>query len=63
MNNPEIVTVSDVTHNSRYSLHYSYQSLTNAEQHFYPSSLAFDLTCLLDAGIVTCANLGFQRKV
>ena len=49
--------------NTRYSLHYSYQSLTNAEQHFYPSSLAFDLTCLLDAGIVTCANLGFQRKV
>ena len=40
-----------------------YQSLTNAEQHFFPSSLAFDLTCLLDGGIVTCANLGFQRKV
>ena len=40
-----------------------YQSLTNAEQHFFPSSLAFDLTCLLDVGIVTCANLGFQRKV
>ena len=40
-----------------------YQSLTNAEQHFYPSSLAFDMTCLLDGGIVCCANLGFQRKV
>ena len=40
-----------------------YQSLTNAEQHFYPSSLAFDMTCLLEQGVVHCSNLGFQRKV
>ena len=40
-----------------------YQSLSSAEQHFYPSSLAFDLTCLFDRGFVYAANLGLQRKV
>ena len=40
-----------------------YHSLSNSEQHFYPSSLAFDLTCLFDDGIIMASNLGLQRKV
>lgn len=40
-----------------------YKSVMNVEQHFYPSSLAFSLVCLLDFGIVHAAHLGLQRKV
>ena len=40
-----------------------FKSLTNAEQHFYPSSLAFDVLCVLNRGIVVTSNLGLQRKV
>lgn len=40
-----------------------YQSLSSAEQHFYPSSLAFDMTCLFERGFVYASNLGLQRKV
>ena len=40
-----------------------YQSLSKVEQHFYPSSLAFELICLLNNGIVYASHLGLQRKV
>lgn len=40
-----------------------YKSFFNVEQHFYPSSLAFSLICLLDFGVVHASHLGFQRKV
>ena len=40
-----------------------YKSLSNAEQHFYPSSLAFNIVNLLDFGIVHANHLGLQRKV
>ena len=40
-----------------------YQSLSSAEQHFFPSSLAFDMTCLFERGFVYASNLGLQRKV
>lgn len=40
-----------------------YQSLSKAEQHFYPSSLAFELICLLNNGFVYATHLGLQRKV
>ncbi len=40
-----------------------YDSLSNAEQHFFPSSLAFEVACVLNEGIVHVANLGLQRKV
>ena len=40
-----------------------YQSLSNAEQHFYPSSLAFEMICLLDRGLIFTTNMGLQRKV
>jgi hypothetical protein len=40
-----------------------YQSLSNAEQHFYPSSLAFNVICLLDDAVVHAIHLGLQRKV
>ena len=45
--------------------HYScrYKSTSNAEQHFFPSSLAFNFMCLLDFGLIHAAHLGFQRKV
>ena len=38
-------------------------TLLRPEQHFYPSSLAFDLICLLDQGFVHASHLGLQRKV
>lgn len=41
-----------------------YQNLnTSVEQHFYPSSLSFEMTCLLNNGFVFVSNLGLQRKV
>ena len=40
-----------------------YNSLSNAEQHFYPSSLAFNVVNLLDFGIIHANHLGLQRKV
>ena len=40
-----------------------YQSLTNDEQHFHPSSLTFELTCLFDGGHIQVSHLGLQRKV
>ena len=40
-----------------------YKSTSNAEQHFFPSSLAFNFMCLLDFGLIHAAHLGFQRKV
>ena len=40
-----------------------YQSDTNNEQHFHPSSLTFDLLCLFDTGFVEVSHLGLQRKV
>jgi hypothetical protein len=38
-------------------------TMMRPEQHFYPSSLAFDLICLLDQGFVHASHLGLQRKV
>jgi hypothetical protein len=40
-----------------------YKSTFNVEQHFFPSSLAFNLVCLLDFGLVHAVHLGLQRKV
>lgn len=40
-----------------------YTSSTNAEQHFYPSSLAFNLICFLDFGFIHATHLGLQRKI
>ena len=40
-----------------------YRSLSNAEQHFYPSSLAFEIVCTTEGGFARIANLGLQRKV
>eukprot|EP00095_Tigriopus_kingsejongensis_P000853 maker-scaffold1106_size62344-snap-gene-0.11 protein:Tk00853 transcript:maker-scaffold1106_size62344-snap-gene-0.11-mRNA-1 annotation:"protein elys" len=40
-----------------------YQSLSNAEQHFYPSALTFEIIGLLREGFVFVSNLGLQRKV
>ena len=40
-----------------------YQSLSSAEQHYFPSSLAFEMTCLFERGFVYASNLGLQRKV
>ena len=40
-----------------------YQSLSKVEQHFYPSSLAFELICLVNNGFVYASHLGLQRKV
>ena len=37
--------------------------MTNLEQHYYPSSLAFEMVCVLNEGIVFASNLGLQRKV
>ena len=37
--------------------------VTRPEEHFYPSSLAFDLICLFDQGFVHASHLGLQRKV
>ena len=33
------------------------------EQHFYPSSLAFNVVCLLEKAVVHATHLGLQRKV
>lgn len=33
------------------------------EQHFFPSSLAFDIVCLLDQSFIHASHLGLQRKV
>ena len=38
-------------------------TMLRPEQHFYPSSMAFDLICLLDQGFVHASHLGLQRKV
>ena len=40
-----------------------YNSLSKVEQHFYPSSLAFELICLMNNGFVYASHLGLQRKV
>lgn len=40
-----------------------YQSLSNAEQHFYPSALTFEIVALMQDGFVYVTNLGLQRKV
>ncbi|XP_064642421.1 protein ELYS-like isoform X2 [Lineus longissimus] len=40
-----------------------YSSLTpTPEQHFYPSSLGFDVKCLTDNGVVRCSYLGIQQE-
>ena len=40
-----------------------YNSLSKVEQHYYPSSLAFELICLMNNGFVYASHLGLQRKV
>ena len=40
-----------------------YRSATNAEQHFYPSSLAFNIIFFLDFGFIHASHLGLQRKI
>ena len=40
-----------------------YQSLSKVEQHFFPSSLAFELICLMNSGFLYATHLGLQRKV
>ena len=40
-----------------------YQSLTNDEQHFHPSSLIFELLCLFESGHIKVSHLGLQKKV
>lgn len=40
-----------------------YKSLSDSELHFHPSSLSFDMVCLMDTGIIHVANLGLQKKV
>ena len=40
-----------------------YNSLSKVEQHFYPSSLAFEMICLMNNGFVYASHLGLQRKV
>ncbi|TRY74821.1 hypothetical protein TCAL_05664 [Tigriopus californicus] len=40
-----------------------YQSLSNAEQHFFPSALTFEIVALMREGFMYVTNLGLQRKV
>ena len=40
-----------------------YQSLTNDELTFQPSSLTFEITCLFENGHIQVSHLGLQRKV
>ena len=40
-----------------------YHSNLNIEQHYYPSSLAFKVVCLLENAMIEATHLGLQRKV